>query len=119
MVGLCALLTLLLTSCATVTPERADDCGYTWYRATAPARVVTIHHTPDWRDYPGRCREFGIRGCATRHVMSDGALWAEIRLRFPAEAWHACSTLEHELRHAAGWDHRETHQYVPTDITRR
>lgn len=109
----------MVASCAAVNGERADECGYTWFRAHEPARFVTVRQEPDWRNYPGRCRDFGIRGCTSTHRTYDGTLMAEILLRFPAEAWHACSTLEHEYRHAAGLDHRETHQYVPTDLSRR
>ena len=117
--ALWVLLIGALASCATINGERADECGYTWFRAHEPASVVTVHLEPDWRKFPGICRDFGIRGCTSTQRMADGTLWAEIRIRWPAEAWHACSTLEHEYRHAAGLDHREAHQVVPQDYSRR
>lgn len=107
----------LLTSCATT--ERADDCGYTWFRSGPPAQLVTVVIDPDVWHWPGVCRGFGGRGCTSVRQMADGEAWAEIRLRWAPGPWHPCSTLEHEYRHAAGLDHRETYQYVPTDHTRR
>lgn len=112
-----AMLAVAVGGCA-LTAERADECGYTWRRVMPPARLVTVVIAPDTRTWPGICNAFRGWGCTSWHDMNDGAIWAEIRLREPPGAFHACSTIEHEYRHAAGLDHREAHQYVPRDMTR-
>lgn len=108
-----------VTSCASVfnPTEHADLCGYTWYRAKPPARLVTVVVDPDTRRWPGVCAEWGTRGCTSWHEMGPET-WAEIRLAEPPGPASGCSTIEHEYKHAAGLDHREQYQHRPRDFTR-
>lgn len=112
-------LPLLLAGCAAAPHSVVDACGYTWARVRPPARLVTVVIEPDWRTWPGTCKQFGARGCTTWHDMGDGATWAEIRIRFPPGEFHPCDPLTHEYRHAAGLDHAEPTMATPQDYTRR
>jgi hypothetical protein len=110
------LLALLIGGCGP-TPEaqKADCMGYTWQKVAPVASVITIRHEPDWRNYPGTCRQFGINGCASR--SPSGVV--EILVKEPPDSYTGtCNTLTHEIRHALGEIHPEPHSYTPRDYTR-
>jgi len=120
------VIALLLGGCGdTSKPNevgKADMCGYTWSKTQPVASIITIRHEPDWRNYPGTCRQFGVRGCAARTVVGDTHI-VDILVREPIETAvtqvGSCNVIDHELRHAKGEVHAEAHSYTPQDHTRR
>jgi len=114
------VLVLFITACGEQ-PSKVDSCGYTWTKTQPVASVITIRHEPDWKNYPGTCRQFGIRGCAARTVVGDTHI-VDILVREPIEKAFtqagSCNVIDHELRHAKGEVHAEAHSYTPQDYTR-
>ena len=123
------LAVILLTACgdnSTPTQKPAqvgkvDDCGYTWRKTGRASDSITIERLDDWRDYPGACRQIGVRGCAVR-FETDNHVDTRILIVGSVEeslkSTHACEPVAHEIRHALGYSHDETHSYTPKDHTR-
>jgi hypothetical protein len=114
------LLALVIGGCGP-TPEaqKADCMGYTWQKTMPVASSITIRHEPDWRNYPGSCKDFNIRGCAERSVLADGTHHVSILVKDPPDSYTGtCNTLKHEIDHALGLTHPEKHSYTPRDYTR-
>lgn len=111
------LVAVLLSGCDQ--KPKADCMGYTWQKVAPVASTITIHHEPDWRNYPGLCRNFNTQGCATRSIKPDGGVHVDILLKDPPDSYTGtCNTLTHEIRHALGEVHAEPHSYTPRDYTR-
>lgn len=111
------LVAVLLGGCDQ--KPKADCMGYTWQKVAPVASTITIRHEPDWRKYPGLCRNFNTQGCAERTINPVGGVHVDILLKDPPDSYTGtCNTLTHEIRHALGEVHVEPHSYTPRDYTR-